>query len=99
MVANRLLVINVRKRSKDVEELDIAEVSRQGDKLYIGVDLRKTFVKNDFFYYYYFFFFFFFFFIGGLVRKILETKKELEGSGTQEAKPKQVNHSSVFRNR
>lgn len=92
MVANRLLVINVRKRSKDVEELDIAEVSRQGDKLYIGVDLRKTFVKNDFFYYYYFF-------IGGLVRKILETKKELEGSGTQEAKPKQVNHSSVFRNR
>jgi len=29
-------------------------------------------------------------FPGGLVRKILETKKELEGSGNQEARPKQV---------
>ena len=31
-----------------------------------------------------------FFFPGGLVRKILETKKELEGGGNQEARPKQV---------
>ncbi|KAK2570210.1 TRAF3-interacting protein 1 [Acropora cervicornis] len=32
---------------------------------------------------------------GGLVRKILETKKELEGSGTQDAKPKQEDMDSM----
>ncbi len=31
-----------------------------------------------------------FFSSGGLVRKILETKKELEGGGNQESRPKQV---------
>lgn len=33
---------------------------------------------------------------GGLVRKILETKKELEGSGTQDAKPKQERQAPII---
>ena len=41
MVAKRFLDINVRKKYKDVEELDMAEMTRQGNKLCICLDLIK----------------------------------------------------------
>ena len=45
MLAKRLLDINARKESKDVEELDIAEMTRQGNKLCICLDLIKHLSK------------------------------------------------------
>ena len=45
MVAKRLLDINVPKKSKDVEELDIAEMTRQGNKLCICLDRIKHLSK------------------------------------------------------
>ena len=45
MLAKRLLDINARKESKDVEELDIAEMTRQGNKLCICLDPIKHLSK------------------------------------------------------